>query len=165
MTKNFTDHVMISERHSGGNSLTYSHLVRIPGTGEPGGLPSMGSHGVGHNWGDLAAAAAALILLCVIKCNLLYCCIITKVRFWISYVTYWLFLYKIKFSIDSHFTQIYRNSSRDIRNKMQKMSICLSSIIFPYMDRENDCLKCNQYSTAVKPYRKYFNFLIYVISK
>ena len=32
---------------------------RIPGTGEPGGLPSMGSHRVGHNWGDLAAAAAA----------------------------------------------------------------------------------------------------------
>ena len=31
---------------------------RIPGTGEPGGLPSMGSHGVGHNWSDLAAAAA-----------------------------------------------------------------------------------------------------------
>ena len=31
---------------------------RIPGTGEPGGLPSMGSHRVGHNWCDLAAAAA-----------------------------------------------------------------------------------------------------------
>ena len=31
---------------------------RIPGTGEPGGLPSMGSHRVGHNWSDLAAAAA-----------------------------------------------------------------------------------------------------------
>ena len=30
---------------------------RIPGTGEPGGLPSMGSHRVGHNWSDLAAAA------------------------------------------------------------------------------------------------------------
>ena len=29
---------------------------RIPGTGEPGGLPSMGSHRVGHDWGDLAAA-------------------------------------------------------------------------------------------------------------
>ena len=29
---------------------------RIPGTGEPGGLPSMGSHRVGHNWSDLAAA-------------------------------------------------------------------------------------------------------------
>ena len=27
--------------------------------GEHGGLPSMGSHRVGHNWGDLAAAAAA----------------------------------------------------------------------------------------------------------
>ena len=32
---------------------------RIPGTGEPGGLPSMGSHGVGHDWSDLAAASAA----------------------------------------------------------------------------------------------------------
>ena len=30
---------------------------RIPGTGEPGGLPSMGSHRVRHDWSDLAAAA------------------------------------------------------------------------------------------------------------
>ena len=29
---------------------------RIPGTKEPGGLPSMGSHRVGHNWSDLAVA-------------------------------------------------------------------------------------------------------------
>ena len=27
--------------------------------GEPGGLPSMGSHRVGHDWSDLAAAAVA----------------------------------------------------------------------------------------------------------
>ena len=32
---------------------------RIPGTEEPGALPSMGSHRVGHDWSDLAAAAAA----------------------------------------------------------------------------------------------------------
>ena len=32
---------------------------RIPGTGDPGGLPSMGSHRVGHDWSDLAAAARA----------------------------------------------------------------------------------------------------------
>ena len=32
---------------------------RIPGTGEPGGLPSVGLHRVGHDWSDLAAAAAA----------------------------------------------------------------------------------------------------------
>ena len=32
---------------------------RIPGTEEPGGLPSMGSHRVGHDWSDLAAVAAA----------------------------------------------------------------------------------------------------------
>ena len=34
----------------------------IPGTEEPGGLPSMGSHRVGHDWSDLAAAAAAVYL-------------------------------------------------------------------------------------------------------
>ena len=40
---------------------THSSVLawRIPGTGEPGGLPSMGSRRVGHNWSDLAAAAAA----------------------------------------------------------------------------------------------------------
>ena len=40
---------------------THSSVLawRIPGTGEPGGLPSMGSHRVGHNWSDLAAAEAA----------------------------------------------------------------------------------------------------------
>ena len=32
---------------------------RIPGTGEPGGLLSVGSHRVGHDRNDLAAAAAA----------------------------------------------------------------------------------------------------------
>ena len=31
---------------------------RIPGTGEPGGLPSIGSHRVRHDSSDLAAAAA-----------------------------------------------------------------------------------------------------------
>ena len=31
---------------------------RIPGIGKPGGLPSMGSHRVGHDWSDLAVAAA-----------------------------------------------------------------------------------------------------------
>ena len=31
---------------------------RIPGAAEPGGLPSVGSHRVGHDWSDLAAAAA-----------------------------------------------------------------------------------------------------------
>ena len=31
---------------------------KIPWMEEPGGLPSMGSHRVGHNWSDLAAAAA-----------------------------------------------------------------------------------------------------------
>ena len=41
---------------------THSSVLawRIPGTEEPGGLPSMGPHKVGHNWSDLAAVAAAV---------------------------------------------------------------------------------------------------------
>ena len=39
---------------------THSSVLawRIPGTGEPGGLLSLESHRVGHDWSDLAAAAA-----------------------------------------------------------------------------------------------------------
>ena len=39
--------------------VTHSSIFawRIPGMGEPGRLPSMGSHRVGHDWSDLAAAA------------------------------------------------------------------------------------------------------------
>ena len=42
--------------------VTHSSVLiwRIPGTGEPGGLLSMGSHRVGHDWRDLAAAAKML---------------------------------------------------------------------------------------------------------
>ena len=42
---------------------THSSVLawRIPGTREPGGLPSMGSHRVGHDWSDLAAAAACSV--------------------------------------------------------------------------------------------------------
>ena len=39
---------------------THSSVLawRIPGTGEPGGLPSVGLHRVGHDRSDLVAAAA-----------------------------------------------------------------------------------------------------------
>ena len=41
---------------------THSSVLawRIPGMGEPGGLPSMGLNRVGHDWSDLAAAAAEM---------------------------------------------------------------------------------------------------------
>ena len=44
---------------------THSSVLawRIPGTGEPGGLPSMGSNRVRHDWSNLAAAAAHFTFL------------------------------------------------------------------------------------------------------
>ena len=44
---------------------THSSVLawRIPGTGEPGGLPVIGSHKVGHDRSDLAAAAANMVYI------------------------------------------------------------------------------------------------------
>ena len=49
----FTFHLHALEKEI----ATHSSVLdwRIPETGEPGGLPSMGSHRVGHDWSDLAA--------------------------------------------------------------------------------------------------------------
>ena len=46
---------------------THSSVLawRIPGTGEPCGLPCMGSHRVGHDWSDLAAAERSLRKSCI----------------------------------------------------------------------------------------------------
>ena len=49
-------HACIGEGN--GNPLQYSCL-EMPGTEEPGGLPSTGSHTVGHVGSDLGAAAAS----------------------------------------------------------------------------------------------------------
>ena len=53
----FTFHFQALEKEVAAHSSVLAW--RIPGTGEPGGLPSMGLHRVGHDWSDLAAAAAA----------------------------------------------------------------------------------------------------------
>ena len=61
----FTFHFHALEREM----ATHSSVLawRIPGMGEPGGLPSMGLHRVGHDWSDLAAAAAAVRYIAVLK--------------------------------------------------------------------------------------------------
>ena len=55
-TLNFHFHALEKEMATHSSVLAW----RIPGTGEPGGLPSMGLHRVGHDWSDFAAAAAAI---------------------------------------------------------------------------------------------------------
>ena len=72
---------------------TYSSVLawRIPGMAEPGGLPSMESHRVGHDCSDLAAAAAKLRSLFYVAetCHLhrgqgTYLCICSE-YFWIQH--------------------------------------------------------------------------------
>ena len=52
-TFTFHFHALVKEMATHSSVLAW----RIPGTGEPGGLLSTGSHRVGHNWSDLAVAA------------------------------------------------------------------------------------------------------------
>ena len=49
--------------------VTHSSVLawRIPATGEPCGLPFLGWCRVGHDWGDLAAAAAEKLHIYVYK--------------------------------------------------------------------------------------------------
>ena len=57
----FTSHFHALEKEM----ATHSSVLawRIPGTVEPGGLLSIGSHRVGHDWSDLAAATAAFSIV------------------------------------------------------------------------------------------------------
>ena len=57
-------------REGNGNPLQ-CFAWRIPGMGHPGGLPSMGSHRVRHDWSDSAAAA--------------YMCISIFFIFWVTF--------------------------------------------------------------------------------
>ena len=54
----FTFHFHALEREMATHSSVFAW--RIPGTGKPGGLLSVGLHRVRHDWSDLAVAAAGL---------------------------------------------------------------------------------------------------------
>ena len=56
----FTFHFHALEKEMATNSSVFAW--RIPGTAEPGGLPSMRSHRVGHDWSDLASKQAIAII-------------------------------------------------------------------------------------------------------
>ena len=70
---------------------THSSVLawRIPGTGEPGGLPSMGLNRVGHDWSDLAAAAAAKVINISPNVDLKQshrnCCALINFQFWSTF--------------------------------------------------------------------------------
>ena len=57
MTERLHFHFSLSCIGEGNGNPLQCSCWRIPGTGEPGGLPPTGSHRVGHDWSDLAAAA------------------------------------------------------------------------------------------------------------
>ena len=81
---------------------THSSVLawRIPGMAEPGGLPSMGSHRVGHDRSDLAAAAAVVHMVSLISFLWL----------WFDYVDHNKLLKILKeMGIPDHLTNLLKN--------------------------------------------------------
>ena len=71
---------------------THSSVLawRIPGMGEPGGQPSMGSHRAGHDWSDLAVAASHIsisVKISIIGNGLMILIVETVYYLWICWYT------------------------------------------------------------------------------
>ena len=63
-TKRLHFHFLLSLIGEGNGNPLQCSCLENPRDGQPGGLMSMGSHRVRHDWSDLAAAAAARHKLC-----------------------------------------------------------------------------------------------------
>ena len=87
MTERLHFHFSLSYIGEGNGNPLQCSCLENPRTGEPGGLPSMGLHRVGHDWSDIAAAAALLFLNILI-----FCCWIV---FLPLYQTWRLFIHKL----------------------------------------------------------------------
>ena len=90
----FTFHFSALEKKMAAHSSVLAW--RIPGTGEPGGLPSMGSHRVRHNWSDLAAEANVELLYqvsIIVSIHLLKTKILGRLKKWSVKIS-WCFLFQ-----------------------------------------------------------------------
>ena len=96
----YTFHFHALEKEMATHSSVFTW--RIPGTVEPGGLPFMGSHRVGHDWSNLATAAAypfLIIILFLKNCHIHY---FWPYRVFLPFM-YFLFLYKWSNSACNHY--------------------------------------------------------------
>ena len=117
---------------------THSSVLawRIPGTGEPGGLLSMGSHRVGHDWSDLAAAAAAVTIVTWLEWLMLLPVAVSymdlHIGYWKQLTVDWNNWYLHNPGMEKLFencydwleTQAYRNSKDKEKKKKKKGEFC-----------------------------------------
>ena len=91
-----------------GNGHPLSVLAwRIPGTGEPGGLPSMGSHRVGHDWSNLAARYSIYSLPNFVTLGRWEFCIPNKTLFFEKFLVWKSFIYFLDYCGCSNFPSFY----------------------------------------------------------
>ena len=88
--------------------------------GEPGGLPPMGSHRVGHDWSDLAAAAritaySSAIYILVDNFSMIFSAVFENIKFlylWFCFWTFcdrsWIYLAVLVLSAINHYSLIPR---------------------------------------------------------
>ena len=123
---------------------THSSVLawRIPGAGDPDGLPSMGLHRVGHDWSDLAAAAAvtAAYVYKAVEKNYAIFLGIVFLSFWIISCSWILRNNIIETSQVKVFIALNAGSQTPFQrfyfpfffiNLVYQLSLSLNSIVFP----------------------------------
>ena len=139
---------------------------RIPGTGKPGGLPSMGSHRVGHDWSDLAAARGVIkdlvwpVSWTTRKCKkeeglnlrkfVVHGTLVSK-HGWMSLEDFWTveWCYPIcifQKSISEDRYRVWWGTGRFIRKRVESSYSCIILVIWVEL-----CLAWNQYIEALTP--------------
>ena len=117
---------------------THSSVLawRIPGTGKPGGLPFLGSHRVGHDRSDLAAAATIQVQG------------LSKYLF--SFLEWPLFLFSLIFQHKYLFCEVFT-----IHFPRQRSPLCTSL----FVDMHMQLIHCTVISQAIQMVRFFRNRL------
>ena len=131
-------HFLFSLSCIGKGNATHSSVLawRIPGTGEPGGLPSMVSHRVRHDWSDLAAAAVHIYMYFINTINFISLSalaaenISNKFEANTSNGKWMCFCYYLSLFLDSIFIKTQDFKQTEKNDSYNHSSICKSSWSF-----------------------------------
>ena len=122
-------HFYLSLSCTGEGNATHSSVLawRIPGTREPDGLPSMGSHRVGHDWSDLAIGKQEVKSSLFADDLILYIDFKDATRKLLELINESVKFASYKINTQKSLTFIYTNNERSERKIQEAISFTITS--------------------------------------